>query len=165
MDAIDRYIERLSEPAVRAYWRKIHGFDEEESEPEAFQLGEDHIMAAEKALGITLPPSYRKLVLTTQPYGGMYGVCWVWDGNRVMTDIVTTKESGYSPFPSFLIAVVDHENGDADCFDTRHPDERGEYPIVHFDHEIHNEESTDFETVARDLGEYLLNSLGGETPP
>ncbi len=38
------------------------------------------------------------------------------------------------------------------------------YSIVFWDHEIHDETSTDCERMAADLGEFLLGSLGGETP-
>ena len=164
MDAIDKYIEALSDPVVRSYWRQIHHIDEQGPGPDdGSRASEEQVTAAERALGVALPPSYRKLVTTTEPYDGVYGVYWVNESDPFGADIVSTNRSSSSPLPPFLIAVVGDDSGDEYCFDTRYPDERGEYPIAHFDHERHHEESTDFETVARELGEFLLGSLGGET--
>jgi SMI1 / KNR4 family (SUKH-1) len=164
MDSMDSYIERLSEPAVRSYWRRIHHIDEEGPGPDdGSKVSEEQVTAAEEELGIALPPTYRKLVTTTEPYDGVYGVYWVNESALPGADIVSAKRSAHSPLPPFLIAVVGRDNGDEYCFDTRNSDDRGEYPIVYFDHEVHNEESTEFETVANDLGEFLLGSLGGET--
>ena len=77
-------------------------------------------------------------------------------------DIVSANRDRAVPF---LIKVVPTLSGDSFCFDTRHPDQRGEYPIVRYDHEVHGEESNEFETVARDLGEFLLGSLGEAPAP
>jgi hypothetical protein len=165
MEAIDRYIERLGDPAVRAYWRKINGVDGREAgDGSEAKVSEEQVEEAERSLGFALPPSYRRLVTSTHPEDGVWGVFWIIDPDQFGSDIVTTYLNGDFPLPPFLIAVVDG-GGDAYCFDTRSPDERGEYPIVHFDHEMHDEDSTDFETAARDLGDFLLGSLGGETTP
>ncbi len=161
MDPIDEYIRRLSEPGVRSFWRRVNGIDEDEG-PGPFDgemASEEDVDDADEALGVRLPPSYRKLVTTSEPYDNVYGINWVIpDGG-----IVWANRNPESILPPFVIAVLDADNGDQYCFDTRHPDMRGEYPIVHFDHEIHDETSTDFEIVAKDLGEFLLGSLGGET--
>jgi SMI1-KNR4 cell-wall len=161
MDPIDEYIERLSEPDVRSYWRRVNNIDEDEGPGphDGSMVREEDVDAADETLGIPLPPSYRKLVTTTEPYDNVYGIYWVVsDGG-----IVWANRDPDSVLPPFLIAVIADDSGDQYCFDTRYPDERGEYPIVRFDHEIHDETSTDCETVAKDLGEFLLGSLGGET--
>jgi cell wall assembly regulator SMI1 len=166
MDAIDKYIELLSYPAVRSFNRSLHHIDEDEPEQsDRPKTLEEHVMAAEMELGVALPPSYRRLVTTTDPTVKEYGLYWVWvEGlDTYGGDIVSSFKGSNSPLPPFLIAVLGTDGGDEYCFDTRHPDERGEYPIVHFDHEQHNEESTEFEKVANDLGEFLLGSRGGET--
>src|SRR3954470_4362917 len=151
MDAMDRYIERLSDPAVRSYWRKLRLIDEDEPGPDESKASEEHVSTAEETLGVALPPSYRKLVTATHPHDGVYGVYWVWDeeADQFIADIVSTRQDPHSPLPPFLIAVVGEDGGDEFCFDVRHPDERCEYPIVHFDPGIHHEESTEFETVAK----------------
>lgn len=164
MDAIDKYIEALSDPVVRSYWRRINGVGDEGPGPDdGARVSAEQVAAAERALGVALPPSYRKLVTTTDPYDGVYGVYWINEAHPLGADIVSTNRSSARSLPPFLIAVVGDDSGDEYCFDTRHPDERGEYPIVHFDHEQHDEESIDLESVAKDLGEFLLGSLGGET--
>ncbi len=164
MDAIDKYIEALDDPVVRSYWRRIRGIDEEGPGPDdGSRVSEEQVADAERALGVALPPSYRRLVTTSEPYDGVYGVYWVNESHPFGADIVSTYRSSNSPLPPFLIAVVGDDSGNEYCFDTRHPDGRGEYPIVCFEHEQHDGESTDFETVAKDLGEFLRGSLGGET--
>ena len=60
------------------------------------------------------------------------------------------------PIPRFLIAVSGDGSGDEFCFDTRQPGPSGEYPIVRWQHEIHDENSSQFECVADDLGAFLL---------
>jgi ankyrin repeat protein len=164
MDAIDRYVQRLNEPGLRDRLREMYHVDEAEASREV--VSEVQVAAAERELGIRLPPSFRKLVTTLSPYDGGYEVYGIVDPDRFSADIVTANAKGESQaYPPFLIGVVPCPNGDAFCFDTRYPDKRGEYPIVLFDHEIHSPESEDwtkFETVANDLGEFLLGSLPGE---
>jgi hypothetical protein len=63
------------------------------------------------------------------------------------------------------IAVLGTDEGDEYCFETRHLDERGEYPIVLWNHETCGLETTEFETQSGDLGEFLLGSLGEEPSP
>src|SRR5262245_1579915 len=74
VDSMDEYIARLGDPALRSYHRKLRGIDEEDTEPARSKVTEDHISAAEEVLGLALPPSYRKLVMTTQPFDVEYGV-------------------------------------------------------------------------------------------
>ena len=130
----------------------------------SFETSEEHIIAAEKDLGIALPPSYRKLVLATEPRDKEYGLFWVWvDGLDTGGEDIVSANQGYHVYvPPFLIAFMGTDNGDAYCFDTRHPDGRGEYPIVFMDHECCSPDLTEFETSAADLGEFLLRSTGGE---
>jgi hypothetical protein len=157
MDAIDRYIERLSDPAVRSYLRKLNRYEDDSG----MEAGETEVKAAEDDLGVALPPSYRKLITTTNSIDNLYGLYWVFgDGlDTFGAGIVAVNRGPHSYLPSFLIAVLGDDSGDEYWFDTRYPDDRGEYPIVHFDHEIHSEDSADFETVAADLGEFLLGIL------
>ena len=164
MDSMDAYLARLLDPSIRTFNRKLRGVDEGDPEPAHSKVTEDHVSAAETALGMALPPGYKKLVLSAQPFDAEYGVYWIWDGeaDQFIPDIAATNRGPHSALPPFLIAVVGLDDGDEYCFDTRHPDERGEYPIVHFNHEIHHEGSEEFERVARDLGEFLLGSPGGE---
>lgn len=154
MDSMDEYLERLRDPAVQSHNRR--GFDEENPLPGKPNVTEDHIAAAEEALGVALPPSYRKLVMTSHPVDAP--VHWVWDNetDTLAEEIVSVNRNPHAYHPPFLIIVTSDESGNYYCFDTRQPDERGEYPIVFFDHEFHNEDSTDFETAAKDLGEFLL---------
>jgi cell wall assembly regulator SMI1 len=162
MDSTDEYIARLSDPAVQSYNRRE--FDEDNPLPSKPNVTEDHISAAEEALGVALPPSYRRLVKTVHPVDAP--VCWVWDNetDTLGEEIVSVNRGPYASFPAFLIVLTGDDSGNAYGFDTRHPDGRGEYPIVFFDHEIHDEDSTDFEMVAKDLGEFLLGLLPHDPP-
>src|SRR4051794_10917251 len=128
MDSMDEYLARLCDPAVRSYNRS--GFDEENPLPSKPNVTEDHISAAEKALEVALPPSYRKLVMTAHPIDA--SVYWVWDNetDTLREEIVSANRGPHAYYPPFLIAVIGDDSGNQYCFDTRHPDERGEYPIV-----------------------------------
>ena len=167
MDAIDRYIERPSDPTVRSFKRRLNHVAEEELElVDRSGTPERAVVAAEEQLGVTLPPSYRKLVTTTDPRDKEYGLYWVYvEGlDTYGQDIVGVNQGFHDDYaPHFLIAVLGTDEGDEYCFDTRHPDERGEYPIVLWNHESCGLESTEFEIQSRDLGEFLLGSLGGES--
>ena len=164
MEAIDRYLERLNEPGLRERLREMYHVDEDLA-----NLGvatEEQIEAAESELGVRLPPSFKKLVTTVSPYDGGYEAYGIVGPDPFGAGIVVANAKGESQtYPRFLIGIVPCPNGDAFCFDTRYPDKRGEYPIVLFDHEIHSansEDWTELETVAKDLGEFLLGSLPGE---
>lgn len=164
MDAIDEYIKRLGDPKVRSFNNRLNHVDEREiRQTDRPRTLEEHVVAAEQALEVVLPPSYRKLVTSTDPADKEYGFYWVWvDGlDTYGDDIVSYSQSPDNTVPPFLIAVLGADDGNEYCFDTRHADERGEYPIVEFDPEMHNEDSTEFETAAKDLGEFLLKSSGG----
>ncbi len=161
MDAIDRYIQRICESELQAARRALNAVapDEPEDQP---PTREADVAAAEASLGIALPPSYRKLVTTTDPKDKEYGLYWVWvEGlDTYGDDIASYAKRCGGILPRFLIPVLGSDDGDEYCFDTRAADARGEYPIVHFNHAIHDEDSVDFEIVSRNLGEFLLNSLG-----
>jgi len=154
---MDEYLARVSDPAVQSSNRE--GFDEENPLPGKPNVTEDHIRAAEEALGVALPPSYRKLVMTAHPVDAP--VHWVWDNetDTLGEEIVSANRGSHACWPPFLIAVTGDDSGNFYCLDTRHPDERGEYPIVFFDHECHDEDSTDFEMTHKDLGAFLLGWL------
>jgi hypothetical protein len=57
--------------------------------------------------------------------------------------------------PTFLVAVLTTADGDQICFDTRHPSPDGEFPLVWFNHELHHEESTEFEPLGQTFAELL----------
>ena len=98
MDAIDRYIERLDDPGVRASWRRINGIDEAGPGPgDGSRVGEEQVTIAERGLGVTLPPSYRTLVTTTEPYDNVYGLYWITDSGEFCADIANSR------VPPFLI--------------------------------------------------------------
>lgn len=157
MDSIDEYIARAGDPAVRAYHRGE--FDEDNPLPNRPNVTEAHLSAAEEVLGVALPPSYRKLVTTVHPVDAP--VSWVWDGetDTLREEIVSVNRGPSAGYPPFLIVFTGDDAGNAYGFDTRRPDGRGEYPIVLFDHEVHDRDSTEFETVAADLGAFLLGLL------
>jgi|GEM_PF-1922769 len=163
MDAIDRYIQRIHEPKLQAARRALIAGDHDEPEDQP-STREVDVAAAEASLGFALPPSYRKLVTTTEPRDKEYGLYWVWvEGLETYGEgIASYADSRDGMLPRFLIPVLGSDDGDEYCFDTRTVDARGEYPIVHFSHEIHDEDAVDFEVVASDLGEFLLGSLGPE---
>jgi len=119
-------------------------------------LSEEQVAAAETALGVQFPPSYRRLLLSFRQ-GQMPGdVYWV-DGDGSLDewlDIVKNNQPGWHP--SFLLAIVTYGNGDESCFDLRRRDEDGEYPIVFYDHEIGRSGGTEFTTEASNLAELLL---------
>lgn len=163
MDAIDRYIQRIQAPEARAARRALNGVDPDDSTDPPPTRGAD-VTSAEQRLGIALPPSYRKLVTTTDPRDKEYGLYWVWveDLDTHGEDIASHAEGLAGVVPQFLIPVLGSDEGDEYCFDTRTADARGEYPIVRCDHEIHDADGTEFEVVAGDLGEFLLGSLGAD---
>jgi ankyrin repeat protein len=164
MEAIDLYIQRLSEPGVRDRLRQMYHVDEDEVSREV--ATEEQVAAAERELGLPLPPSYKKLITTVSPYDGGYEIHGIDDPHGLGAGIVGANQGREGrPFPPYLIGVVPCPNGDTFCFDTRYPDKREEYPIVLFDHEVHSEDTeewAEFETVNNDLGEFLLGCLGEE---
>src|SRR4051812_27089945 len=109
MDAIDRYIERLSDPAVRSFKRMLNHVAEDELElVDRSGTPERYVVAAEEQLGMTLPPSYRELVTTTDPRDKEYGLYWVHvDGlDTYGEDIITVNQRFHDDYaPHFLIAV------------------------------------------------------------
>jgi hypothetical protein len=164
MEAIDLYLQRVSESGVRDRLRQLFQIDEGEEEDIPSVTTDEEIATAESELGFTLPPSYKQLVRMVPPHHGFLDIYGIVDPHGLGADIVSANRGDSAAFPPFLIGVVGCDNGDVFCFDTRHPDERGEYPIVRFDHEIHNEEtgaSTDFEVMDKDLGAFLLGCLEG----
>lgn len=159
MDAIDRYIQRIHDPKLRSARRALNAVDPDESEDRPTTREAD-VEAAEASLGFALPPSYRKLVTTTDPRDKEYGLYWVRvEGLDTYGEDIASCAESCDYVPRFLVPVLGSDDGDEYCFDTRAVDPRGEYPIVHFNPEIHDEDSVDFEVIASDLGEFLLGSL------
>ena len=105
---------------------------------------------AEKALGITFPPSYRdflsKRTETSIPARDIV------EENRA-----SREATGGFCLPGFLVAFFHDGMANEYCFDTRTADEAGEHPVVFWDHELSTEENL-AAIVATDksFGEWLL---------
>jgi hypothetical protein len=114
----------------------------------------DDIARAEAALGVVLPPSYRELVSAiAPPY--LPGLSWVGGAQLPKyLDIVDASRAAGN-LPPFLVSVLTTADGDQICFDTRHAAPDGEYPLVQFNHEIHHEESTEFEPIGQTFTELM----------
>ncbi|MCG8510944.1 MAG: SMI1/KNR4 family protein [Rhodospirillales bacterium] len=93
------------------------------------------IARAEAMLGCRLPPSYVEFLTRA----GMHilpdwDIYWIGDETLELRNIVVANDvernAEEEPIPHFLIAFYDDGTGDQYCFDTRQPDEAGEYPIV-----------------------------------
>lgn len=82
-----------------------------------------------------------------------------WLGRDIPSGINLLDRNFNPPIPKFLIAFCGDGGGDEFCFDTRESDGSGEYPIVLWQHEIHDEHSANFERVSPDLGTFLLSFL------
>jgi len=123
---------------------------------------EDDLAQVEADLGVPLPPSYRELVMSCNGDDlSDWSEIIYWVGHDVDEDfeIRSMKEATYG-CPPYLIPVAARGDGDLYCFDTRHPDEAGEYPIVRLDHETAGEESTgEFDRIAPNLVAYLFRDI------
>ena len=65
-----------------------------------------------------------------------------------------------TPLPEFLITFHNNGSGDQLCFDTRHPNPDGEYPIVFWDHELTPEENLEnLDVVADSFAEWLWEEV------
>jgi hypothetical protein len=144
-----RLRERIASPGRR---RRLA----ETSRPPA-RVTDDDLRAAEARLGVPLPPSYCALV-TSFDWDDLPDVYWLGKDLPPGVDLLGINAS--APVPSFLVAVMGDGGGDEFCLDTRHPDPAtGEYPIVRWDHEVDDEQSTEFARVAPDLAEFLLTAV------
>ena len=92
--------------------------------------------------------------------GPYWEVYWVGDASLSHRHIVEANRSEHeevnSPLPDFLITFHNNGAGDQLCFDTRHPDSRGEHPIVFWDHELTPSQNlAGLEVVASDFPTWL----------
>jgi hypothetical protein len=122
-------------------------------------LTEDDIDQIEEDLGITLPPSYRELVLSCDGeefYGTIY-----WLGDDVPDHFSMIETRGAMEMPSFLLPLIDLGDGDLYCFDTRYPDDAGEYPLVVLNHELDNKRRRKFKGAFLNLAMFLTALMRG----
>jgi hypothetical protein len=125
--------------------------------PGPSDLTDADVSDAEKVLGHQLPASYRRLV-TSCVWADMPH--WIyWPGRNLPPGVDLLRINRTAPVPPFLIAMCGDGAGDQFCFDTREINDEGEYPIVRWEHERHDEHSTSFERVTPDLGTFLLELL------
>jgi len=144
MTPIDQFIHRLQKHLGHC--------------PGPGSVTKSEISAAEKVLGVKLPPSYCKLLMVCDSDDMPHWIYWLGENlPSWAADLIGSKGIGVQP--PFLLPICGDGSGDQFCFDTRNEDEMGEYPIVRFDHEMQDENATVFERVAPDLGTFLLQLL------
>jgi len=119
------------------------------------QTTDKQLKAAEDALGITLPSSYKMLVRSCRFNELPHWIYWVGNQPWPALDLVLANKEKL--LPPFLIAVSPELSGDEFCFDTRSPDAAGEFPIVQWKHETQDETSVEFEVIRKDLSLFLLD--------
>lgn len=100
---------------------------------------EQEIAATEQALGKPLPPDFKFFMERCGIYQlEDWQTYWVGDDSLAFRNIVDAnmeaRKHTDAPLPAFLIAFHQNDMGDEICFDTRDPDEQGEYPVVVWDY-------------------------------
>ncbi len=121
------------------------------------------VAAAEAALGVTLPPTYRKFVveLGAGDIGGheFYGVTTSdFQTSSIPNGIwLTLEERKTSDLPSHLLIVADTGTGGYYVLDTSSPDERGECPVIEWKYQDSKDEGV--EVVAPDFGLFFWEAL------
>jgi len=130
------------------------GGDFEGAKPEAL------VAKAEAALGLKLPPSYRRFLLELG-CGDINGleVFGLINDNFEKSTVpngiwLTLNERGSIALDPAYVIVGDGGDGTYYALDTRHPDAFGESPIVRL-----SVDGTKGEQVAKSFGEYLLNAV------
>ena len=120
---------------------------------------------AEAKLFLKFPPSFLTFLAEAGSYGLSYWeTYWVGDSSLGSQNIIEANRSEHedvsSALPVFLVAFHNNGCGDQLCFDTRNPDELGEYPIVFWDHERTNEENLeDLTPVADNFADWLMQEV------
>ncbi|MEM8783222.1 MAG: SMI1/KNR4 family protein [Planctomycetota bacterium] len=119
------------------------GADEPTPAPTDAQIAEAHAL-----LGRPLPPSYLDFIAeagTLMPPD--WDLYWVGPPDMLRRNLVVAnqveRDHDGCPLPEFLIAFFDDDTGDQYCFDTRRPDEAGEYPVVLWDRDRAGREQLD----------------------
>jgi len=135
----------------------------------------EQVAEAEAELGISLPASFKTFLQEAGAYALPYWeVYWVGDEALGPRHIVEANRCEHhevnSPLPDFLITFHNNGMGDQECFDTRHPDPSGEYPIVFWDHELSPEENLkNLEPLAPSFATWLQQEaqqrLDEDVPP
>lgn len=150
MDSIDRFIERKL--------RRDRRIRAEFGGPEPPTVDRRLVDRVAYDLGITFPPSYRKLVTTTALQHGdrLYWVTRKADHPRN----ILARQPRMAPF---LVAIMAAGDGGEYCFDMREAGPGGEYPVVRWEREFGEDPDRAFDPVAPDLGSFLLEHEGG--PP
>ena len=122
------------------------------------------VTAAEEALGVPLPPTYRRFVteLGAGSVGGreFYGAI---DENFVDSSIpdgiwLTLDERERFGFPKHLVIVGDTGMGEYYVLDTSRRDDKGESPVVIWV-AGQSQEGDDLEVVAPDFGSFFWEAL------
>ncbi len=133
MTTIDEVIERLKEYSI--------------SEPDIVPPPTpEQILEAENQLNIKFPPSFLVFLEKAGAYQlPFWETYWVGDESLGYRNIVTANHRERNDptveLPDFLITFHDNGCGDNLCFDTRHPNSEGEYPIVFWDHELSRDDN------------------------
>jgi hypothetical protein len=129
---VERSSRRYREVARR--FRELARSEDCEAIPEPSTAEE--ISAAERALGCRVPDSYRWFELEFGDFGNCpLDICSVRGSEPPIVRInLEARREGCPRLPAHLIAFSDSGGGDLCCFDTSAL-ERGECPIVWWDHE------------------------------
>jgi cell wall assembly regulator SMI1 len=123
------------------------------------------IAAAERSLGLTFPQSFRVFLERAGAYAlPFWQTYWIGDESLGYRNIVeanrSEREEAEPALPPFLVTFHNNGMGDQLCFDTRNPDESGEYTIVFWDHELSREENLEnLEVVADSFAEWLMDEI------
>jgi hypothetical protein len=123
------------------------------------------IEAAERALGITLPPSFRYFLAHA---GALRLDFWetLWVGGPALgwRDLVRVNQrERQRGLPARLVAFHQNGGGDYACFDTRRARADGECPVVSWDHARSPEEDLEeLHDAAEDFACWLLDQVESE---
>src|SRR3954451_12279906 len=105
------------------------------------------VAAAEIALKLTLPASFKEFLSTTRQIqlprcAHFYWVKSAGNGSEHIVALNRVEhEQASSALPDFLVAFYNDGKGNQVCFDTRARSETGEYPVVLWDHELNSGEN------------------------
>ena len=122
-------------------------------------VDESIMLDVERSLGVRLPPSYKKFLITARDYGLNFEE-FLWPGSD--RDLITTnREEHAAELPDFLVSFLSDGYGTQVCFDTRSPDRNGEYPIVEWEREMLKNEvqEQDLEQIASSFPQWLVDTL------
>ncbi|MGB8355621.1 MAG: SMI1/KNR4 family protein [Chthoniobacteraceae bacterium] len=127
------------------------------------------IAEAEAALNFKFPPGFLVFLSLAGSYTLSYWeTYWVGDESLDWRNIIKANMSERNDvepaLPEFLVTFHNNGCGDQLCFDTRKPDEAGEYPIVFWDHERTEEENLqNLASVANSFAEWLMEEVAAKS--